>query len=79
MVKGWDYPALVDTYQRVTETVRREHVPALVHVVELTQPQGHSTSGSHTRYKAAERLQWEREHDALPRMRAWIGVNRSVS
>jgi pyruvate/2-oxoglutarate/acetoin dehydrogenase E1 component/TPP-dependent pyruvate/acetoin dehydrogenase alpha subunit len=72
VVKGWDYAALVDTYQRVTETVRREHVPALVHVVELTQPQGHSTSGSHTRYKAAERLQWEREHDALPRMRAWI-------
>ncbi|HYR06702.1 MAG TPA: thiamine pyrophosphate-dependent enzyme, partial [Longimicrobium sp.] len=72
VVKGWDYPALVDTYQRVTEIVRREHVPALVHVVELTQPQGHSTSGSHTRYKSAERLQWEREHDALPRMRAWI-------
>jgi pyruvate/2-oxoglutarate/acetoin dehydrogenase E1 component/TPP-dependent pyruvate/acetoin dehydrogenase alpha subunit len=72
VVKGWDYPALVETYQRVTEIVRREHVPALVHVVELTQPQGHSTSGSHTRYKSAERLQWEREHDALPRMRAWI-------
>ncbi len=72
VVKGWDYPALLDTYQRVTETVRREHVPALVHVVELTQPQGHSTSGSHTRYKSAERLEWEREHDALPRMRAWI-------
>jgi pyruvate/2-oxoglutarate/acetoin dehydrogenase E1 component/TPP-dependent pyruvate/acetoin dehydrogenase alpha subunit len=72
VVKGWDYPALVDTYQRVTDVVRREHVPALVHVVELTQPQGHSTSGSHTRYKSAERLEWEREHDALPRMRAWI-------
>ncbi|MFL5542855.1 MAG: thiamine pyrophosphate-dependent enzyme [Longimicrobiaceae bacterium] len=72
VVKGWDYPALVETYQRVTEIVRRDHVPALVHVVELTQPQGHSTSGSHTRYKSAERLQWEREHDALPRMRAWI-------
>jgi len=72
VVKGWDYPALLETYQRVTEIVRREHVPALVHVVELTQPQGHSTSGSHTRYKSAERLQWEREHDALPRMRAWI-------
>lgn len=72
VVKGWDYPALVETYARVTETVRREHVPALVHVVELTQPQGHSTSGSHQRYKSAERLQWEREHDALPRLRAWI-------
>jgi pyruvate/2-oxoglutarate/acetoin dehydrogenase E1 component/TPP-dependent pyruvate/acetoin dehydrogenase alpha subunit len=72
VVKGWDYPALVETYQRVTEIVRRDHVPALVHVVELTQPQGHSTSGSHTRYKSAERLKWEREHDALPRMRAWI-------
>jgi pyruvate/2-oxoglutarate/acetoin dehydrogenase E1 component/TPP-dependent pyruvate/acetoin dehydrogenase alpha subunit len=72
VVKGWDYPALVETYQRVTEIVRRDHVPALVHVVELTQPQGHSTSGSHTRYKSAGRLRWEREHDALSRMRAWI-------
>ncbi|HSJ75700.1 MAG TPA: thiamine pyrophosphate-dependent enzyme, partial [Gemmatimonadales bacterium] len=58
VVKGWDYPALLETYQRVTEVVRRVHVPAVVHVVELTQPQGHSTSGSHTRYKSAERLEW---------------------
>jgi pyruvate/2-oxoglutarate/acetoin dehydrogenase E1 component len=72
VVRGWDYPALVDTYQRISETVRREHVPALVHVVELTQPFGHSTSGSHERYKSAERLGWEREHDGLARMRAWM-------
>jgi pyruvate/2-oxoglutarate/acetoin dehydrogenase E1 component/TPP-dependent pyruvate/acetoin dehydrogenase alpha subunit len=72
VVRGWDYPSLVETYQRVAETVRREHVPALVHVVELTQPFGHSTSGSHERYKSAERLRWEKEHDGLARMRAWI-------
>ncbi|HET6232047.1 MAG TPA: thiamine pyrophosphate-dependent enzyme [Longimicrobiaceae bacterium] len=72
VVCGWDYPALVETYQRVAETVRREHVPALVHVVELTQPFGHSTSGSHERYKSADRLRWEKEHDGLARMRAWI-------
>jgi pyruvate/2-oxoglutarate/acetoin dehydrogenase E1 component/TPP-dependent pyruvate/acetoin dehydrogenase alpha subunit len=72
VVRGWDYPALVDTYQRITEVVRREHVPALVHVIELTQPFGHSTSGSHERYKSAERLGWEKEHDGLARMRAWM-------
>ncbi|HET6764053.1 MAG TPA: thiamine pyrophosphate-dependent enzyme [Longimicrobiaceae bacterium] len=72
VVRGWDYPALVETYARTTETVRREHVPALVHVVELTQPFGHSTSGSHERYKSAERLGWEKEHDGLARMRAWL-------
>jgi pyruvate/2-oxoglutarate/acetoin dehydrogenase E1 component/TPP-dependent pyruvate/acetoin dehydrogenase alpha subunit len=71
-VKGWDYPALVETYLRTATTVRAEHVPAVVHVVELTQPQGHSTSGSHERYKTAERLAWEKEHDALTRFRAWI-------
>ena len=72
VVRGWDYPALVETYQRVAETVRREHVPALVHVVEMTQPFGHSTSGSHERYKSAERLGWEKENDGLVRMRAWM-------
>lgn len=72
VVKGWDYAALVDGYRRVADVVRREHVPAVVHVVELTQPQGHSTSGSHTRYKSPERLQWETEHDALSRMRGWL-------
>jgi pyruvate/2-oxoglutarate/acetoin dehydrogenase E1 component/TPP-dependent pyruvate/acetoin dehydrogenase alpha subunit len=71
-VKGWDYPALVTIYQKAAETVRREHVPAIVHVKELTQPQGHSTSGSHERYKSPERLQWEEEFDCLNRMRVWM-------
>jgi 2-oxoisovalerate dehydrogenase E1 component len=72
IVRGWDYPALVETYARVAATVRAEHVPALVHVIEVTQPQGHSTSGSHERYKSRERLQWEKERDGLVRLRAWI-------
>jgi pyruvate/2-oxoglutarate/acetoin dehydrogenase E1 component/TPP-dependent pyruvate/acetoin dehydrogenase alpha subunit len=72
VVNGWDYPALVETYERAAATIRREHVPAIVHVVELTQPQGHSTSGSHERYKPKERLEWEREYDCLTQMRAWM-------
>ena len=64
-VKGWDYPSLCETYLFAAEIVRREHVPAIVHVTELTQPQGHSTSGSHERYKSAARLDWEREYDCL--------------
>jgi 2-oxoisovalerate dehydrogenase E1 component len=72
VVRGWDYPALVETYQRTAATVRELHVPAVVHVVELTQPHGHSTSGSHERYKSKERLRWEKEHDGLTRLRAWI-------
>ena len=71
-VRGWDYPALCETYRVAAERVRREHVPAIVHVVEVTQPQGHSTSGSHERYKSPERLRWEEEHDGLRRMRAWM-------
>lgn len=71
-VRGWDYPALLETYQRVAATVRAEHVPAVVHVTELTQPQGHSTSGSHERYKGKERLEWEKERDGLRVMRGWI-------
>ena len=71
-VAGWDYPALCETYLNASEIVRREHVPAIVHVTELTQPQGHSSSGSHERYKSAERLEWEKEHDCLTRMRRWI-------
>ncbi len=72
VVKGWDYPILVETYRQAAATARTEHVPALIHVLELTQPQGHSTSGSHERYKSPERLQWEREHDCLLRMRQWM-------
>jgi len=71
-VRGWDYPALCATYRDAAEIVRAEHVPAILHVVELTQPQGHSTSGSHERYKSRERLAWEAEHDCLRRMREWI-------
>jgi len=71
-VKGWDYPALVETYLQAAEIVRREHVPTIVHVVEINQPQGHSTSGSHERYKSKERLQWEEEFDGIKKMREWI-------
>jgi pyruvate/2-oxoglutarate/acetoin dehydrogenase E1 component/TPP-dependent pyruvate/acetoin dehydrogenase alpha subunit len=71
-VKGWDYPALCQVYQEAIATCRTEHVPALIHVTELTQPQGHSTSGSHERYKSAERLAWEQEYDCLTQMRKWM-------
>ncbi len=70
-VKGWDYEALCDTY-RAAAQVARQHVPVLVHVEELTQPQGHSTSGSHERYKSRKRLAWERAHDCNRKMREWI-------
>ncbi len=70
-VKGWDYEALCDTY-RAAAQVARQHVPVLVHVEELTQPQGHSTSGSHERYKSRKRLAWEKAHDCIRKMREWI-------
>ena len=72
VVKGWDYAALVDAYADVIPLVRRDHVPALIHVIECTQPQGHSTSGSHERYKSKERLRWEEEFDGIRRMREWL-------
>ncbi len=72
VVNGWDYAELCNVYAKAAETARREHVPQLIHVQELTQPQGHSTSGSHERYKSKERLQWEQENDCLKRMREWI-------
>ncbi|MBP7694298.1 MAG: hypothetical protein KA764_20415 [Anaerolineales bacterium] len=71
-VRGWDYPALLETYARAAEVVRAERVPAIVHVIELTQPQGHSTSGSHERYKSRERLEWEQTYDAVRQFRAWL-------
>ncbi|MEQ3691732.1 MAG: thiamine pyrophosphate-dependent enzyme [Flavobacterium sp.] len=74
-VKGWDYPALVETYQKASKIARTEHVPVLIHVNELTQPQGHSTSGSHERYKNADRLAWEAEYDCLAQMRLWMIAN----
>ena len=72
VVNGWDYVKLIDTYNKAAKIAREEHVPILVHVKELTQPQGHSTSGSHERYKGAERLDWEKEHDCIQKMRKWI-------
>ena len=72
VAKGWDYPTLYDIYQKAAKIARKEHVPVLVHVKELTQPQGHSTSGSHERYKSAERLQWEKDFDCIIKMREWI-------
>ncbi len=74
-VKGWDYPALLETYVRATEIARTGHVPVLIHVVELTQPQGHSTSGSHERYKSPERLAWEWDYDGITLFRKWIIEN----
>jgi pyruvate/2-oxoglutarate/acetoin dehydrogenase E1 component/TPP-dependent pyruvate/acetoin dehydrogenase alpha subunit len=74
-VKGWDYPSLVATYEKAAEIAREEHVPVLIHVQELTQPQGHSTSGSHERYKNTERLDWETEFDCVAQMRTWLLQN----
>ncbi len=74
-VKGWDYPDLVSTYEKAAAIAREEHVPVLIHVKELTQPQGHSTSGSHERYKNVERLAWEVEFDCLIQMRTWLVEN----
>lgn len=71
-VNGWDYPALCLTYKKATELAREKHVPVLVHVLELTQPQGHSTSGSHERYKSEERLAWEKEYDCNKQFKEWI-------
>ncbi|MCB0383016.1 MAG: transketolase, partial [Psychroserpens sp.] len=74
-VKGWDYPALIETYQKAEYIAREEHVPVMIHVLELTQPQGHSTSGSHERYKSKERLEWEQEYDCIVQMQKWMISN----
>ena len=75
-VKGWDYPALVTAYEQAAQIAREEHVPVLIHVQELTQPQGHSTSGSHERYKNADRLAWEADYDCIRQMKLWmIAIN----
>lgn len=75
VVNGWDYAALVETYEKASRIARKSHVPVLIHVKELTQPQGHSTSGSHERYKNEERLKWEREYDCNVKFREWIIQN----
>jgi pyruvate/2-oxoglutarate/acetoin dehydrogenase E1 component/TPP-dependent pyruvate/acetoin dehydrogenase alpha subunit len=70
--KGWDYAELVATYEKASRIAREQHVPVMIHVYELTQPQGHSTSGSHERYKDAARLEWETEYDCIRQMREWM-------
>ena len=72
VTKGWDYPHLCETYEKAVAIAREEHVPVLVHVQEVTQPQGHSTSGSHERYKTEERLMWETEFDCILKFKNWI-------
>lgn len=74
-VKGWDYPALVRAYDKATKIAREQHISVMVHVEELTQPQGHSTSGSHERYKSKERLAWEKEYDCNLQFEKWILEN----
>ena len=71
-VKGWDYAGMCETFEEGIRLARETHTPVLFHVEEITQPQGHSTSGSHERYKSAERLEWEREWDGIRKMREWI-------
>ena len=78
-VAGWDYPMLVEAYSQAAKSVRDEHIPAIVHVYELTQPQGHSTSGSHERYKSQERLDWEAEFDCLVKFREWVIEHKYAS
>ncbi|CAI8193225.1 MAG: Pyruvate dehydrogenase E1 component subunit beta [Formosa sp. Hel1_33_131] len=74
-VSGWDYVELINTYQKASQLARTEHIPVLIHVNELTQPQGHSTSGSHERYKSSERLKWEQSNDCNLKFRDWIISN----
>lgn len=76
-VKAWDYPALLDAYARAEHFARTESVPVVIHVTEVTQPQGHSTSGSHERYKSEERLKWEADFDGLEKFKEWI-LNYSI-
>jgi 2-oxoisovalerate dehydrogenase E1 component len=71
-VRAWDYPALIETYRTAADTARKDHIPAIIHVIDVTQPLGHSTSGSHERYKSPERMIWEKEFDGLTLMREWI-------
>ena len=75
-VHGWDYPGLIETYEKAANLAREEHVPVLIHVHELTQPQGHSSSGSHERYKNEARLNWEKDFDCIRQMKLWmIAIN----
>lgn len=78
-VQAWDYVGLLETYKKAVELSRKSHTPCLIHVVEVTQPQGHSTSGSHERYKSKERLNWEKDHDCILKMREWIENEKLAS
>lgn len=78
-VKAWDYAGLCEAFEQGIQKIRETHIPAVFHVEECTQPQGHSTSGSHERYKTAERLQWERDWDCMHKMREWIIENALAS
>ncbi len=78
-VKGWNYPDLINVYQKANDIAREKHIPVIIHVSELTQPIGHSTSGSHERYKSDERLEWEKDHDCNLRMKQWIIENQIAS
>jgi 2-oxoisovalerate dehydrogenase E1 component len=78
-VKGWDYPSLVETYLKAIKITRKDHIPSIIHVIELTQPQGHSTSGSQERYKSQERLNWEKENDCNLKFREWILAEKIAS
>jgi len=78
-VRGWDYPALIETFASAAEIAREYHIPALVHVYDVTQPQGHSTSGSHERYKSAERMKFEEEFDCIRKFKEWILENKVAS
>lgn len=78
-VKGWDYPSLVSTFEKGIARIRETHTPALFHIQEVTQPQGHSTSGSHERYKSKERLEWEKEKDCIRQLKLFILENTIAS
>src|SRR5690606_17681421 len=74
-VKAWDYAALLETFQNGIERARKQHIPVLFHIEEVTQPQGHSTSGSHERYKSKERLEWEKEMDCIVKLKSFLLEN----
>jgi len=78
-VRAWDYAGMCEVFEKGIRKTRETHIPAVFHVEEVTQPQGHSTSGSHERYKSQERLEWEREWDCLPKMREWLFQNALAS
>ena len=78
-IKAWDYEGLLEAYSKAARVAREEHVPAIIHVTEVTQPQGHSTSGSHERYKSDDRLEWEKVYDCIRRMRSWMVARQIIS